>query len=147
MGEAIDREKVAADLKGTTLRVYWYALKKDKVGVRELQRGLGLSSPSVALHHIDKLVRMNLLVKGDDGSYHVTEKVEVDIVKQFVKVGGLMIPRFLFYAAYFTTLLVSYLIVRRLTFDFDNFMFLILGVSALLMAWYETVKAWSRRPL
>jgi predicted DNA-binding transcriptional regulator len=147
MGEAIDREKVAAELKGTTLRVYWYALKKDKIGVRELQRGLGLSSPSVALHHIDKLVRMNLLVKGEDGSYHITEKVEVDIVKQFVRLGGFMIPRFLFYAAYFTTLLASYLIVRRLTLDFDNFMFLILGVSALLMAWYETMKAWSRRPL
>ncbi len=147
MGEAIDREKVAADLKGTTLRVYWYALKKNKIGVRELQRGLGLSSPSVALHHIDKLVRMNLLVKGEDGSYHITEKVEVDIVKQFVRLGGFMIPRFLFYAAYFTTMLVSYLIVRRLTLDFDNFMFLILGVSALLMAWYETIKAWSRRPL
>ena len=146
MGEAIDREKAASELKGTTLRVYWYALKKDKVGVREVQRALRLSSPSVALHHIDKLVRMSLLIRTDDGSYQITEKVEVDIVKQFVRVRGFMIPRFLFYAAYFTTLLLSYLLVRRLTLDFDNFMFLILGISVVFMAWYETIKAWSRRP-
>lgn len=147
MGEAIDREKVASELKGTTLRVYWYALRKNQVGVREVQRALNLSSPSVALHHIDKLMRMNLLLRNEDGSYHVTEKVEVDIIKQFVRVGGLMVPRFLFYAAYFTTLFASYLIVRRITLDFDNIMFLVLGISAFSMAWYETLKAWSRRPV
>ncbi len=146
MDEAVDREKIASELKGTTLRVYWYALKKEKVGVREVQRALNLSSPSVALHHIDKLVRMNLLKREEDSSYHVIEKVEVDIVKQFVRVGGLMVPRFLFYAAYFSTLFLAYLLVRDVTLDFDNFMFLVLGASAVMMAWYETLKAWRRRP-
>jgi DNA-binding transcriptional ArsR family regulator len=146
VGEAVDRERVASELKGTTLRVYWYALKQNRVGVREVQRALNLSSPSVALHHIDKLSRMNLIVREPDGTYRVTEKVEVDIVKQFVRLGGLMVPRFLFYAGFFTTLLASYIIVRRTTLDFDNFMVLVLGISALIMAWYETIKAWSGRP-
>lgn len=147
MGEALDREKIASELKGTTLRVYWYALKKNQVGVREVQRALTLSSPSVALHHIDKLVRMNLLLREAGGTYHVTEKVEVDIVKQFVRLGGVMVPRFLFYAGYFTTILVAYLLLRKITLDFDNSIFLALGASILLVCWYETVKAWSRRPL
>ncbi len=89
---------------------------------------------------------MNLLRREEDGSYRVTEKVEVDIVKQFVRVGGLMVPRFLFYAAYFTTLVVAYVAVRGITLDFDNSMFLTLGLSILLATWYETLKAWSRRP-
>ncbi len=147
MAESVDHEKVASELKGTTLRVYWYALRKGSVGVREVQRALSLSSPSVALHHIDKLVRMNLLLREESGSYRVTEKVEVDIVKQFVRIGGLMVPRFLFYAAYFTTLVVAYVAVRGITLDFDNSMFLTLGISILLATWYETVKAWSRRPI
>lgn len=146
MSEDSDQEKAASELKGTTLRVYWYALKRGTIGVREVQRALKLSSPSVALHHLDKLVRLGLLGRTGDGSYEVTQKVEVDIIKHFVRLGGVMIPRFLFYAAFFTTLLVAYLIVRKVTLDFDNFMVLALGASSSIMTWYETLKAWSRRP-
>jgi len=39
---------VDAELKGNTLRVYVYALKKRKVGVREVQRALLMSNPSLA---------------------------------------------------------------------------------------------------
>ena len=51
-------------LRGRTLRAYLFILKSPKpVGVRELQRSLGLSSPSVAYHHLDKLIRLGLIEK------------------------------------------------------------------------------------
>jgi predicted DNA-binding transcriptional regulator len=42
-----------SELKGKTLLVYWHLLKSPglKVGVREVQRKLGFSSPSVAVYH------------------------------------------------------------------------------------------------
>ena len=56
LGEQSDRERIEYELRGKTLKVYLYILRQGKaVGVREVQRELGLSSPSVAFHHIEKL--------------------------------------------------------------------------------------------
>src|SRR5690348_17904937 len=47
---------IESELKGLTLRVYWHLLKtkNETIGVRSIQRALGMSSPSVALHHLEK---------------------------------------------------------------------------------------------
>jgi len=52
-------------LKGKTLKVYWYMLQQPSrsVGVREIQRALRFSSPSVALHHLEKLEDLGLVQK------------------------------------------------------------------------------------
>ncbi len=43
-------------IKGTTLDVYFYLLrKKSAAGVREIQRNLNLSSPSISSYHLNKL--------------------------------------------------------------------------------------------
>jgi len=54
-----------SELKGKTLLVYWHLLKSPglKVGVREVQRKLGFSSPSVAVYHLDKLMSLGLVEK------------------------------------------------------------------------------------
>lgn len=57
----MDRGKVQAELKGNTLRVYVYALKRKRVGVREVQRSLRLSNPSLAQYHLNKLKELALL--------------------------------------------------------------------------------------
>ena len=45
-----DEEVIAAELKGKTLLVYMYLLRSSdsSVGVREVQRALNFSSPSVS---------------------------------------------------------------------------------------------------
>ncbi|NIM45531.1 MAG: hypothetical protein GTN80_07805, partial [Nitrososphaeria archaeon] len=52
-----DIGKFESELKGKTLLVYWYLIKErgDSVGVREIQRALKFSSPSVASYHLEKL--------------------------------------------------------------------------------------------
>ena len=54
MGE---EEKIESELKGNTLRVYWMLLQSQSagVGVREVQRQLGFSSPALASYHLNKL--------------------------------------------------------------------------------------------
>ena len=61
---------VDAELKGNTLRVYVYALKKRKVGVREVQRALLMSNPSLAQYHLNKLRELGL-VSESNGEYEV----------------------------------------------------------------------------
>src|SRR5213083_3104603 len=96
----MESEKVASELKGNTLRVYWYVMnaKEQTVGVREAQRALNFSSPTLALYHLDKLRDLGL-VSRDSGGYKLIKEVKVDVLKQFMKLPGqFFVPRFSLYA-------------------------------------------------
>ena len=80
-----------------------YALKQGHVGVREVQRSLGFSNASLAQYRVDKLAEMGLL-KEDAGSYQVVGEVKVDVLKDFTRLGRILVPRFVFYAMLFTVL-------------------------------------------
>jgi DNA-binding transcriptional ArsR family regulator len=69
LGE-VARERIEYELRGKTLSVYMYLLKNGSaVGVREVQKALGFSSPSVAFHHLDKLVSLGVVEKDQYDRY------------------------------------------------------------------------------
>lgn len=144
-----DRDRIIeSELKGPTLRVYWHilGLKKEPIGVRPVQRALGLSSPSVALHHLEKLRNLGLLSKDESGEYHLVSQVKVGVLQNFVGVLGFMLPRYLFYASMFTAMLILYPIFYPPTFSIHNVIALIFGTTAAGTSWTETYRAWRRRP-
>jgi len=146
----VDSEKIASDLKGNTLRVYWYVLNASGkiVGVREVQRALGFSSPTLALYHLDKLKELGLVAK-DSGEYRLIKEVKVDILKQFIKVGRIFVPRFAAYAAFFTVLLayyVGFLATQGALDSLVSFFGLVFGGMGAVIFWFETVKTWRQRP-
>ncbi|MCW4032296.1 MAG: hypothetical protein NWF08_02770 [Candidatus Bathyarchaeota archaeon] len=143
-----DEDHIETQLKGRTLQIYWHflSLGKKSIGVRELQRALNLSSPSVAFHHLEKLRRLGLLQKKITGDYYLVQKVKVGILKQFIGLGKLLLPRYLFYAIFFTTILVSYLIIYDQSLSFHNVVALIFGASSCLILWYETFRILKQIP-
>jgi hypothetical protein len=146
--EAKDEEKLAAELKGNTLRVYLYVLKSagSNVGVREVQRALGFSSPTLAVYHLDKLVESGLLEK-KYGEYKLVREVKVGVLKQFIRVGSVLLPRHLFYASLFTTLLILYAVylVGFEQLSLSSIFALIFGALGVITSWYETIKAWRQK--
>jgi DNA-binding transcriptional ArsR family regulator len=139
-----DASLVDAELRGRTLRAYLFILKSPKpIGVRELQRALGLSSPSVAYHHLDKLTRMGLVEKDQYGEYASVKNVNVNVLQAFTQIGRLLVPRFIFYAVFFTTLLLGYILVFLSNLNSFAVAF---GLFASLFAWYETYRTWKKRP-
>ncbi len=55
--------------------MYLYAAKKGKpVGPRDVTKGVGLSSPSVAYRHLQKLEDVDYLTKNEYGEYTVKRK-------------------------------------------------------------------------
>jgi predicted transcriptional regulator len=87
--DAPDSAKIEDQLKGKTLRVYMYMIKRrEAVGVREVQRDLAFSSPSVANYHIEKLVQLALVGQDEYGRYYVVQKVQVGVLQAFVNIGG-----------------------------------------------------------
>jgi hypothetical protein len=141
-----DEEKIASELRGNTLRAYWALMNaKDGVlGVRELQRRLGFSSPALASYHLNKLVEMKLVVT-ERGDYRLLREVRVGVLKQFIKLGTFMFPRYVLYATMFTTLLL-YLLVNLKEFTFYSVFALILGLLGSVIFWYETVRVWRQKP-
>jgi len=144
LSESANRERVEYELRGKTMKVYLYLLKYGKaVGVREIQKQLGFSSPSVAFHHLDKLVNLGVVEKDNYERYVLLKKVDSGILQAFVSIGGLNLPRLGFYAAFFTTISVAYLLANR---GFLDLYALIGTIGGSAIFWYETWRVWRRKP-
>ncbi|MEM2897153.1 MAG: helix-turn-helix domain-containing protein [Candidatus Bathyarchaeia archaeon] len=144
--DEMELQRIEAELKGTTLKVYWHIFKSRRpMGVRELQRSLDLSSPSVALHHLEKLRHLGLLNKDEHGRFSLNEEVKVGILRFFLKVGKLLLPRYLFYAVFFTSVLALYLAQILVMGLIPDFIALVVCFSASLSSWYEAIKVWRER--
>ena len=138
------RDRVEYELRGKTLAVYMYILKHGKaIGVREVQKALGFSSPSVAFHHLDKLLGLGVVEKDEYDRYVLAKKVDAGILHSFVSIGGVTLPRLGFYAAFFTTMAAAYLLLERESLD----LYALIGtVGGAAVFWYEAWRVWRRKP-
>ena len=143
---SLDDEKMASELKGNTLRAYWALLnaKDGVIGVRELQRQLGFSSPALAAYHLNKLEELELAVN-ERGDYRLIREVKVGVLKQFIRLGAFLLPRYVLYATMFTTLLV-YFFSQLKEFSFYSMFALMFGVLGTAILWYETIRVWRQKP-
>ncbi|NQT09299.1 hypothetical protein HQ586_09495 [Candidatus Bathyarchaeota archaeon] len=143
---SFDEEKIASELKGNSLRVYWALLNSSDgtMGVRELQRQLGFSSPALAAYHLNKLVEIRLVAR-ERGDYRLVREVRVGVLKQFVKLGTFLLPRYVLYATMFTTLTV-FLLTQLRELTFYSVVALVLGGLGTVIFWYEAVRVWRQRP-
>ena len=128
-------------LTGTTLRVYRYALKTGKpIGVREVYRALSLSSPTLSSYHLLKLERAGLLKQTNEG--YVVDKV---IFHNFIRLRRSLIPRYLFYCLFFSSITIIELIFLRPTILTREYILVVvvsfLAASSYL---YETVRIWGK---
>jgi len=142
-----DPKEIASHLRGNTALIYWYMIKRSSpTGVREVQRALGLSSPSVAHHHLEKLKELGLVEKDGAGEYRVLEKVSVGLLRFFVRLGRFVLPRYVFYASLTTTMLLGYLVAYRPIFSPESLMVIIFGSVASSIFWYESVRILREAP-
>jgi len=109
-GELSDDVKNEHDvLIGNTAQVYRYAISKGKpIGVREVQRALKLSSPTLASYHLEKLEEAGLLKQTPEG--YIVERL---VLENFVKLRQLLLPKYLFYFAIFATAVMFQLFLFR----------------------------------
>jgi hypothetical protein len=93
------------------------------VGTRDVMRGAGLSSPSVAYRHLQKLESIGLLQKNEYGEYVVKEKANI---RGFLWVGRSLLPRMLFYSFFFLGLLILEIIILAIHFSVEGYQFKVL---------------------
>lgn len=100
----------------------------------------------MASHHMEKLCRLGVLRKSELGEYFLKEEVKVGALKSFLRLGRLMLPRHLFYAVFFTTILAAYLLLYPKIISVHQLMALISISAAAAIAWYEAIRIWREAP-
>ena len=143
-----DLAVIESQLKGKTLLVYWYLLRSpsSRVGVREIQRSLGFSSPSVAAHHLEKLLSLGLVEKSMTGEYFLVQEVKVGLLRFFTRLGRFLVPRYLFYSIWVSTMFIIYLVLYGPSFCIHNLAAIIFGLVACFILWFETFRLWREKP-
>lgn len=130
-----------AKVSGTTWEVYLYVLTaREPVGVRDVWRGLGLSSPSLAQYHINKLLAMRLVEQTRDGRYAVGETGRVEALRGFVLLRGRLIPRLVFYGSLISGLLLAYLVLWPFNWDFRDLVVLAIALLSASAFFYEAYR-------
>lgn len=131
-------------LRGLTLKVYRFVLKNDRpVGIREVQRALNLSSPTLALYHINKLEEAGLIRKELDG--YVADRI---VLENLIRLRRVLVPRNSFYMVFFITSLIILGVFLRPPVLTREYVFSLAVVSiAVATSVFETIKSFSREAL
>lgn len=135
-------------LRGKDWKVYWLLLKNGRpMSVREVQKLLRFSSPSVAQHHLEQLRELGLVVKQDvGGNYALVSEVKIGVLRHFVKLGKMLFPRYFFYAVFCSTFYLAYILVLLHDLTRENLFILSFGAIVIVIFWYEAIRVWSLRP-
>lgn len=135
-------------LRGKAWKVYWLLLKNGRpMSVREVQKALHFSSPSVAQHHLEQLRELGLVQKQDvGGHYTLVSEVKIGVLRHFVKLGRILFPRYFFYAVFSTSFYLIYLLLLMQGFARENLFIIVFGALVSAIFWYEAIRIWSLRP-
>jgi DNA-binding transcriptional ArsR family regulator len=135
-------------LRGKDWKVYWLLLRNGRpMSVREVQRNLHFSSPSVAQHHLEQLRSLGLVKKeGLSGTYSLIGEVKIGVLRHFVKLGKLLFPRYFFYAVFTTVSYMAYLFLLIQGITRESLFILLFGAIVMVIFWYEAARVWSLRP-
>ena len=144
-----NEDKLEYSLKGKAWKVYWLLLKTGRpMSVREVQRKLRFSSPSVANHHLEQLSDLKLVQKQEvGGQYSLVSEVKIGVLRHYVKLGKLLFPRYFFYAVFCSVFYLSFIFfLVRDFFVRENLFILFFGAIVCIIFWYEAYRVWSMRP-
>jgi predicted DNA-binding transcriptional regulator len=143
-----DEAEFEYKLRGKAWKVYWLLLKKGRpMSVREVEKALRFSSPSVAQHHLEQLRQMGLVQKEKTGgNYILVSEVKIGVLKHFVKLGRLMFPRYFFYAIFSSAFYIAYIMILMQDLTRESLFILSFGAIVTLIFWYEALRFWRLKP-
>lgn len=143
-----DESALEYELHRKTWKVYLLLLKSGRpMSVREVQKALHFSSPSLAEHHLERLRDLGLVQKQDvGGHYFLVNEVKIGVLRHFVKLGRLLFPKYFFYAVFSTTLYVVYLTSIMQGFSQESLFITVFWAVISTILWYEAYRIWSLRP-
>jgi len=135
--------KGSSEIRGNTLRTYLYLLRSGSSELRDVQRSLGFSTPSLASYHLGKLVEAGYVTQDSHGTYMIVWDATKELLEGYVRIGTVVFPQLFFFSILFT-LVIGFL--AAMAIFTSSYVPLLAGASLALVGafWYETVKVWRR---
>jgi len=131
------------EVRGNTLKVYLFLLKHGPSELREIQRGLDLSSASLASYHLGKLSEANYVNQDEQGKYFAIKDASTKVLDGYSKIGPAVVPQLFFFSLLFTILASFFSIETFLGFNFA-FWLVVVCIAMVAVFWYETLILWRR---
>jgi hypothetical protein len=145
--EDADDNSVDIELTGNTLSIYWFMYRfNEPFSAREIQRQLGLSSSSVSLHHLNKLIDLGFVSTDEHGRYILKHKEKLGQMNMFVGFGRLFIPRLAVYASVCSGFFISYLLILWQFMTPATSLFFVSHLLITIALWFESIKVWNLQP-
>lgn len=135
--------KSTPEIKGNTLRTYLYLLHSGSSELREVQRAMGFSTPSLASYHLGKLVEAGYVTQDDHGRYMIVWDATKELLEGYVRVGTVVFPQLFFFSILFTVVVGFFAVMSLFNAAFVP---LLVAGSVVMIAsfWYETMKVWKK---
>ena len=143
----MNNNQTLEDLKGKTLAIYFFLLGQTKpISAREIQRRMGISSPSLVLYHLKKLEDLELIETNQVDGFRVTKYVRVGILQFFVGRGRFILPRYMFYSLFAISYLIGALWLFGLYTTPYFLLFVLYSSFSIIVFLYEGASMWRSRP-
>ena len=131
------------EITGNALRTYLYLVTHGPSELREVQRGVGLSTPSLASYHLSRLVEAGYVRQDEEGRYVASKEASTEILEGYIRVGTALVPQFLFFAVLFTILIVFFSIEAIFSSGFIIYL-ITASLAMVALLWYEALRLWRR---
>ena len=131
------------EIRGNTLKAYLFLLKHGPSELREVQRGLDLSSASLASYHLGKLVQANYVNQDEQGRYFAVKEASMKVLEGYSKVGSAVVPQLFFFSLLFTILAAFFSFETLRGVDFTLYL-IIICIMMVAVFWYETLRLWRK---
>jgi predicted DNA-binding transcriptional regulator len=130
------------DLGGTTRRVYRYIYRYGPVRLYDIQRGVKLSTSSVANYHVQKLLSIGLIKEDEGQNGAVGYVAERAVFEAMIRIRRTVIPIWTTATAFFAAGVVLLATLLRPSVVTSTYIFsLAMGLVALSISVYETYRS------
>jgi DNA-binding transcriptional ArsR family regulator len=135
--------KAQKEITGNTLRAYLYLVTHGPCELREVQRGLGLSTPSLASYHLSRLVEAGYAKQDDESRYVAVKEASTEILQGYSKVGNTLVPQLFFFTVLFTILIAFFSYEAWLSLSYVPLL-IATSLAMVVLLWYETFRLWRK---
>jgi hypothetical protein len=134
---------VSQEIKGNTLKVYLYLLRHGPSELRDIQRGVGLSSPSLASYHLGKLSEAGFVTQNEYGVYSAVKEASDRVLEGYSRIGSAIVPQFFFFSLLFTILVTFFSFATLVLSGFTPYLVAV-SLAMVVVFWYETLRLWRK---
>ncbi len=134
---------VNREIRGNTLKVYLYLLKHGPSELRDVQRGLGLSSASLASYHLARLSEAGYAGQDDFGKYYAVEDSSEKILEGYLRVGPTVVPQLFFFSLLFSILVAFFSYETLRSPSFAPYLIAV-SLCVIVVLWFETSRLWRK---